>query len=323
MANVYNHFLEPTNKVCLSIIITFCNQSRFVDKCLRSVIEQKTKYSYEIIVIDDCSTDNTIELVGAWVEKYPETIKLFKSTTEPSCEDQISRVSKCRLLGLSNSTGKYLCFLDGDDYFASREKFEKQIDLLESNPKCCACLSSYISTTEDGDVRTKIIHAKRIISKKQYIKSFYLPSATMIYKNAPFACYDDNFDDNSISFSLFSSSKLCCIDDVTFCHFKTNNGSWLNKTSKQKYIAILKNICDAILFSKIRHRHLLKRYRSFIFDIYSKRKEMPIDCKDVPRNIGSVFLKTLIDYDKASVFKKIYVKTILLFLIIDYRFSKL
>lgn len=320
--NVYNHVPNLSNEIVLSIIITFYNQEEFVDKCFESIFKQKTKYSFEVVVVDDCSSDNTVKVVNYWISKFPGIIRIFKSNNTFNRDDQIARVSKCRLIGLDNARGKYLCFLDGDDYFVSSEKFEKQLNMLEANPNCCACLSAYTSTTEGAKTDTKKIPVKRVFSKKLYIENFYLPSATMIYRNTPFMCFEDNFDDNSISFALFSSRKLCYLDEITFCHFKTKNSSWLNKSSKQKIIAVLKNIFDAICFSNIKRLSLLKRHRSFIFDLYSKRKGSDFEYDDIARMSSSCFLKALTHYKESNFILKFYVKIVIFYLLINCRLTK-
>lgn len=85
-----------------SIIIPAYNSEEFIEQCLESVTSQTYK-NMEIIVIDDCSTDNTLEKV----KKYKQ-VKVFSTETN-------SRQGVARNIGLNNCTGDYVLFLDSDD----------------------------------------------------------------------------------------------------------------------------------------------------------------------------------------------------------------
>ena len=89
----------------VSIIIPMYNSEKYILDCLNSIINQ-TYRNIEVIVVDDCSTDNSVKLVKSLKD---ERIKLIKQKKNKG-------VSKARNKGVYNSTGSYLCFLDSDDY---------------------------------------------------------------------------------------------------------------------------------------------------------------------------------------------------------------
>ena len=97
---------------------------------------QKTNQEFNIIISDDCSTDRTFEII----QKYKNIKNISFHKTEKnmgSCNQKrfIDMVALCNT--------KYFCFLDGDDYYISENKFQKQLDFLEKNPQyvfhspCC------------------------------------------------------------------------------------------------------------------------------------------------------------------------------------------
>lgn len=90
----------------ISIIIPAYNASSYIEECINSVINQ-TKKEIEIIIINDGSTDNTKEIV----EKYKDKRIKFITTKN-------NGIGKTRNLGLKKATGKYIFFLDSDDYIA-------------------------------------------------------------------------------------------------------------------------------------------------------------------------------------------------------------
>lgn len=94
----------------VSIIIPSYNRGTLISQTLESVLNQ-TYPHWEAIVVDDGSTDNTLDIVNAWVEKN-NRIKLFKRDREPK------GAPTCRNIGLQKSSGKFVIYLDSDDLIA-------------------------------------------------------------------------------------------------------------------------------------------------------------------------------------------------------------
>lgn len=102
-----------------SIIIPNYNKEKYVGECLESVFNQDIeKDKYEVIVVEDGSTDNSLEVI----KKYP--VKLFHTNRK--------RAGGARNLGLENANGKYILFLDSDDYLAGKDVLSK-LDKVTNN----------------------------------------------------------------------------------------------------------------------------------------------------------------------------------------------
>ena len=104
----------------VSIIIPVYNVSGYIKECLDSVINQTYK-NLEIIIINDNSTDNTMDIVNSYKDKRIKVINLVKN----------SGVSIARNKGVEISTGDYVCFLDSDDCW-NLEKIEKQVNFIKN-----------------------------------------------------------------------------------------------------------------------------------------------------------------------------------------------
>ncbi|MDT2696462.1 glycosyltransferase [Enterococcus gallinarum] len=97
----------------VSIIMPMYNASEFLEETLCTVVNQKNKIvSFEVLIIDDSSTDNSLEIANKYAKRYPEVFKIFKNTKKG--------VSSARNLGLDLATGKYIMFLDSDDLLETR-----------------------------------------------------------------------------------------------------------------------------------------------------------------------------------------------------------
>lgn len=106
---IYTNYNEPFKyevSLCLSIIIPVYNVKNYLPRCIESLI-QPTDYTYEIILIDDSSTDGSSEICDDYAKKY-NSIKVI--------HQKHTGVSSSRNKGIVNSRGKYILFIDSDDY---------------------------------------------------------------------------------------------------------------------------------------------------------------------------------------------------------------
>ena len=110
----------------LSIIIPVYNKSKLINRCLDSINNQTTDYSYEVVLVDDGSTDDSVELIKARTEG---NIILY--------EQQNAGPSVARNKGVELSNGKYCAYLDADDYWEDGF-IEKTVSFLEEHNDCVA-----------------------------------------------------------------------------------------------------------------------------------------------------------------------------------------
>lgn len=111
----------------ISIIIPVYNASALIDRCLNSVFSQLGNHNLEIIIIDDGSTDDSVDLIKRREEQ--DMIRLFQQNN--------SGPSKARNKGIKEAKGKYLAFLDADDYWLPGF-LETTYNFLEENADCVA-----------------------------------------------------------------------------------------------------------------------------------------------------------------------------------------
>lgn len=91
----------------VSVVIPVYNAAKFLDTCVESIVNQKTKWSYEAIFINDGSTDNSLEILEQWANAYDNIIIINQ-------ENQ--GVSSARNAGIDAAHGKYIVFVDSDDW---------------------------------------------------------------------------------------------------------------------------------------------------------------------------------------------------------------
>ncbi|MEG2440106.1 MAG: glycosyltransferase family A protein, partial [Acetivibrio sp.] len=137
----------------VSIIIPCYNASKYICKAIDSALKQKVEK--EIIIIDDCSTDNTREIV----KKYLET-----GSIHIVCNSVNKGVAESRNSGVQMAKGEYIAFLDADDYW-EEDKLERQLEELKKK-KGVFCYTGRILVTENGEKTKKTISTKEVNTYK-------------------------------------------------------------------------------------------------------------------------------------------------------------
>ena len=123
----------------LSIIIPVYNASLLINRCLDSIFNQSTHYSYEVILVDDGSTDDSVE-----------TIKARKETNIILYQQQNAGPAVARNKGLKLGTGKFCTYIDVDDYWVDGY-IEQTVSFLEKHEECVAVTVGQRILNTQGD----------------------------------------------------------------------------------------------------------------------------------------------------------------------------
>lgn len=151
-------------------IITPCHNSRkFISDTINSVLLQ-TFSDWEMLITDDCSTDNSVEIIETFVEK-DNRIKLIKS-------DKNLGGAGARNLAIRQAQGKFIAFLDSDDIW-EKEKLERQIIFMEKNNYAFS-FSQYYIMDEQGNKTEKIIQVPKSIDYKHYLSNTIIGCLTVV-----------------------------------------------------------------------------------------------------------------------------------------------
>jgi glycosyltransferase involved in cell wall biosynthesis len=116
----------------VSVAMIAYNVSKYLEEAIESVIIQKTNFKVELVIGEDCSTDNTREIALAYQAKYPEVIRvLLHEKNLGLTPNSVATQNAC--------LGKYIALLDGDDYWTDEWKLHKQVQEMERIPSYSAC----------------------------------------------------------------------------------------------------------------------------------------------------------------------------------------
>lgn len=151
------------NNIMVSICCITFNQKDFIAKALDSFLMQKTTFPYEILIHDDASTDGTQDILKKYEMEYDNIHVVYE------LENQYSKgVSITSTFLLPIAKGKYIAFCEGDDYWTSPNKLQKQVDYMEKNPDCTLCFHNAIIV----DVNEKMVKNSFLPKNRFYEKYF-------------------------------------------------------------------------------------------------------------------------------------------------------
>jgi glycosyltransferase involved in cell wall biosynthesis len=127
----------------VSVCMVAYNQERFIAQAIESILAQKVNFPIEIVIGEDCSTDNTAAIIRDLVAKAPGVIR--PRFAEQNCgakENFLSTIPTCR--------GEYVAMLEGDDYWTCDDKLQLQVDALDAHPEWAICFHPTACVYEDG-----------------------------------------------------------------------------------------------------------------------------------------------------------------------------
>ena len=146
----------------ISIIIPIHNAEKYLKKCIESILPQMTSED-EILLMNDTSTDNSLEICEEYAQKY-DNIQIYSGNN--------GGPSKTRNLGMQKAQGKYFLFIDADDYLKENYIENMVADIESYDLKVCGYSFLY---EENQKVK------EQIYSKKQRKKTIKIPKEDYIY----------------------------------------------------------------------------------------------------------------------------------------------
>lgn len=203
----------------VSIICTNFNKGDWIADAMDSFLAQQTDFPFEIIVVDDASTDQSPEIMRQYGERYPDKIRVFFNESNKG----IARtwIDICK-----EARGEYIARCDGDDYWTDKLKLQKQVELLEASPESKWSNTDFDMVDSKGSLIHKNVLKNGIIPfMDSYEKMLALKGMTMastwlvetqlmleVNSQIDSHAVDDTFN---IQLELFRRTKLAFLEDST------------------------------------------------------------------------------------------------------------
>lgn len=212
----------------VSIVCTVYNKEPWLEQTIQSFLAQKTNFSYEILLVDDASTDASATIIRRYQEEYPELIRAFYNAENQG----ISRtwVAICK-----EARGQYIARCDGDDFWLDVEKLQKQVTLLRNHPQAKWSNTDFDIYNEKGEFvsaagfRNGLIPLADTFEKMLATRGFTMASTWLvdrelmleINEELDLATSDDTFN---LQMDLFQRTELAYLPEPTVAYV-VNQGS--------------------------------------------------------------------------------------------------
>lgn len=174
--NIWPESEIPVVSICC---VTY-NHERFIRDCLNGFLIQETTFPVEILIHDDASTDRTADVIKEYEKVYPYLIKAVYQK-----ENKWSKgIRPNPEFNFPRAKGKYIAFCEGDDYWSSKEKLQRQFDILEENPWIKVCFHK-VFILKDREVNKALISVpvnlgKDVFSCKEITKTNIIPTCSVL-----------------------------------------------------------------------------------------------------------------------------------------------
>jgi glycosyltransferase involved in cell wall biosynthesis len=120
----------------VSVSMITYNHAPFIAQAIDGVLQQKVNFPIELVIGEDCSPDDTRKIVFEYQKKFPDIIRVITSDKNVGMKQNGLRLMKA-------CQGKYIAFCEGDDFWQSPHKLQKQVEYLDSHPECGLVFTDY------------------------------------------------------------------------------------------------------------------------------------------------------------------------------------
>ena len=263
-----------------SIIVPIYNVERYLEQCIESVLAQDYQ-NYELILVDDGSPDNSIDICTKYAKQYSNIVFIHKIN---------GGLSDARNAGIKIARGEYLMFLDSDDYWEGTSILsDLQKIIVENNPDV---IFNYMSSVYPDKIinhymnREKLVGSFREDFKGLYQEGIYLGftwtkivKREVILKNQLFFIKERYFEDIPWSFSLTKYIGTYAIyQNCFYMYRRERKGAISSAVTKKNQVSLFKNLSEIFQqISEIQKKNLLQGLESYVNDIY----QYSIKCYDL------------------------------------------
>ena len=230
----------------VSIICTNYNKGDWVREAMDSFLNQKTNFDFEIIIIDDASTDHSYEIIQEYQNKFPEKVRTFRNEVNLGIARTWKKVCQ-------EAKGQYIARCDSDDFWTDPFKLQKQVDLLDASTDSQWSNTEFDMVDLDGNLIQKDAFANKalplidsyeemLVMKGMTMASTWLVD-TALMQDVSAQISDTATDDTfELQLELFKRTKISFLSDSTTV-YRMNLGSdskpMTLETAERRFTGIL------------------------------------------------------------------------------------
>lgn len=232
---------ETADLACLcespqvSVLLMTRNHSAYIRQAVESVVNQNTDFAYEIILGDDFSTDSTLDICRELQAEYPEKIRIVTSPCQVGITANFLRLH-------SRARARYCALLEGDDYWTSPDKLQKQYELLCVHHDFSWCGARTLN-------RIHPLPFKESYSLSDACRRFLVHTSTIMYRRDAITSYP-SFPDMvgwiSMVCVVLSQAGRCGFLDETLSYYRRHSGGLYTGSNTLRRIKLAQAFTDVM-----------------------------------------------------------------------------
>lgn len=254
-------------EMMVSVIMITYGHEKYIEEAINGVFIQQTDFPVELIIANDCSPDQTDEVVKSLLRRAPEniTVRYTKHQTNKGMNANF-------LWAASQATGKYIALCEGDDYWTDPLKLQKQVDFLEENEEYSAVISDRITKyIENG--KESYSNNALITTTDHILYGAVMPTQCLVFRNIidykdfmPFL--NHMAGDRILSYMLSKRGPIYCLKEPMAVYNYTGNGVWSKLSNLNQHIlnaSSLMEFHDLIGLPR-GNKYIIRRLHSVIYE---------------------------------------------------------
>ena len=172
---------DNKNEIVVSITCLTFNHAAFIEDAINGFLIQETNFAFEVLINDDASTDNTVEVIKKYAEKYPNIIfPIYQQ------QNTYTKGFNTLFFNYLRVKGKYTALCEGDDFWLDKNKLQIQVDFLEKNSKVVMCGHDVTRIAPDTKVTLESelkLSKNKMYSQNRISLGLNLPSKSAMWRS--------------------------------------------------------------------------------------------------------------------------------------------
>lgn len=224
----------------VSVVLVTYNHERYLAQAIEGVLMQEGRFTLDLLITEDCSTDGTRAIVETYRQRYPDRIRTLLSPQNLNTNAVFTRA-------LAQARGEYVAVLDGDDYWTARHKLQAQADFLDADPGFSMCFHNVLTVFEDGSAPPRPFnppHQRRAATTADILRMNFIAGCSPMFRRSVLWPLPDWYDgalwgDWPLYILAGERGQIGYLPEIMGVYRRHAGGYWAGRTSFERLTAVI------------------------------------------------------------------------------------
>ncbi len=261
------------------------NHEKTIRQTLEGFVKQETDFPFVVIVNDDASLDHTADIIKEFEKKYPNIIMPIYQTENQYSKKTLGKIMQDKVDAFPSI--KYVAICEGDDYWISKDKLQKQVEFLEAHSEYSMCCSNCVVITPNGEEDWSISQTDIDLSLENLIKKggLYIPTASIVYRkevkeNYPECCKQCKVGDHPLQIMCGLKGKVRYFSEKMVAYRFSFSNSWTGSRNTVNINKLIQSWKSSLIMLEG-----LNKYSHYQYNTFFKEGEANIIIKNIGNHL--------------------------------------